>query len=73
MAPGDGRLMTWQVLLTVSMVLTPAFAHGKRAAPTLYVCMYVRGANAGALIKCQVNVFTVRLVLVLILILPTLF
>lgn len=62
MAPGDRRCMTWQVLLTVSMLLAPAFAHGKCAAPTL--CMCVR-----ACMHLIVNL-TVRLAFVLI---PALF
>lgn len=46
MAPGDSGFMSWQVLLTISMVLTPVFAHhGKCAAPTLCMC--------GALIRAR--------------------
>lgn len=39
MARGDSRLGTWQVLLTISMVITPLSAHGKSNArsPTLSV------------------------------------
>lgn len=39
MAPGDSRLLTWQVLLTISMVLAPVSAHGKCTGPTLWMCM----------------------------------
>lgn len=39
MAPGDSRLMTWQVLLTISMVLVPVSAHGECTGPTLRMCM----------------------------------
>lgn len=35
----DSRLGTWQVLLTISLVITPLSAHGKSSAdPTLCVC-----------------------------------
>uniref|UniRef100_H3CLS4 Chondroitin sulfate proteoglycan 5b n=1 Tax=Tetraodon nigroviridis TaxID=99883 RepID=H3CLS4_TETNG len=36
MAPGDARLPTWQVLLTISMVLTPGFAHGRHSLARRY-------------------------------------
>lgn len=40
MARADSRLGTWQVLLTISMVILPVSAHGKSAdlpCPTLCV------------------------------------
>lgn len=45
MARGDSRLGTWQVLLTISMVITPLSAHGEstRVPPCVRVsvCMCV--------------------------------
>lgn len=44
MARSDSRLDTWQVLLTISMVIIPLSAHGKSAAPESHpvrVCVHV--------------------------------
>uniref|UniRef100_A0A3Q3X5K0 Neural chondroitin sulphate proteoglycan cytoplasmic domain-containing protein n=1 Tax=Mola mola TaxID=94237 RepID=A0A3Q3X5K0_MOLML len=45
MARGDSRLGTWQVLLTISMVITPLSVHGRSVRvsvrPTLCVCIYL--------------------------------
>lgn len=41
MARGDSRLGTWQVLLTISMVITPLSVHGKSAGVPPCACVYV--------------------------------
>lgn len=38
MARGDGRLGTWQVLLTISMVIIPLSAHGKAQSHPVRAC-----------------------------------
>lgn len=47
MAHGDSRIGTWQVLLTISMVITPLSAHGESVPPYstplgVCVCTIVR-------------------------------
>lgn len=41
MARSDSRLGTWQVLLTISMVLTPVSAHGKSTGVPPCACVYL--------------------------------